>query len=143
MCAEYTKANEGFKPYIYFDSQGYKTFGIGHKIESSAEEEKINSMSESDRVAYAQELFEIDYAKARENASKYDWFSSLNSGRQDVIVDMMFQLGNANFADFKKMIAAISKGDFDTAAYEMLDSLYENQAPTRAKNNADRMKNGY
>lgn len=49
-------------------------------------------------------------------------FESLSSDRQDVLIDMSFNLGKARFGRFKKMIAALQSGDYAEAAAQILDS---------------------
>ena len=42
-------------------------------------------------------------------------FSGLTDDRQDVLVDMSFNLGRPRFSKFKQMIKAVQDGDFDEA----------------------------
>ena len=43
-------------------------------------------------------------------------FSGLTDDRQDVLVDMSFNLGRNRFSKFKDMIGAVQDGDFDEAS---------------------------
>lgn len=49
-------------------------------------------------------------------------FSNLSEDRQDVLIDMSFNLGRPRFSKFKKMIENVQLGDFNKAADEILDS---------------------
>ena len=49
-------------------------------------------------------------------------FTGLTDGRQDVLVDMSFNLGKNRFSKFKDMIGAVQEGDFDEAGVQILDS---------------------
>jgi lysozyme len=82
-------------------------------------------------------------------AGQWDWFDQLTWARQGVIVCMLHQLGAKGVANFKKMIAALSKYDYDTAASEMLDSYgtvekpgWHRQTPKRCELMAQIMRTG-
>ena len=55
----------------------------------------------------------------------------LNATRRDVLVEMVYQLGAKGVLKFKRMLAALEAGDYETAADEMLDSLAARQTPQR------------
>ena len=55
---------------------------------------------------------------------------------------MAFNLGLSGLMSFKKMIAAIEVGDFETASYEMLNSKWANQVTNRAHELAEQMLTG-
>ena len=83
-----------------------------------------------------------DLKTATKAANAYTWFSKLNPARQAVVIDMLYNIGPARFAGFKKMRAAIERGDFETATKEMLDSKYAKQVVKRAAENARMLKTG-
>ena len=49
------------------------------------------------------------------------------------VTDMIFNMGYDRVSKFKKMLTAFSKGDYDTAANEMLDSAWAIQVGNRAQ----------
>ena len=51
---------------------------------------------------------------------------------QQVIVNMCFNMGAPRLSQFKKFIAGVNKGDWPTAAIEMMDSRWANQVGDRA-----------
>jgi len=61
-------------------------------------------------------------------------FNSLPSNVKMVLIDMSFNLGKTRLSGFKKMLAAVKSGDFQTAADEMVDSAWYGQVKGRAKN---------
>jgi lysozyme len=67
-------------------------------------------------------------------------WTELDTSRQNALVDMMYNLGRTRFSEFKNMIAAVKERDFDTAAEEMLDSLWARQVHGRARTLASMMK---
>ena len=55
---------------------------------------------------------------------------------------MAFNLGVAGLLKFKKMIAALEKRDYDTAAIEMLDSQWAKQVGQRSQELSRQMRTG-
>ena len=68
-------------------------------------------------------------------------FDLLPEQAQRVLVDMRFNLGHAGFLLFKKMIKAVRKKDFHSAALEMKDSRWYHQVGKRAETLIKMMKN--
>ncbi|MGO4210571.1 hypothetical protein AB4Y89_21680 [Terriglobus sp. 2YAB30_2] len=69
-------------------------------------------------------------------------FSGLSPTRQAVLVDMSFNLGHKRLAGFTKTLALLAAGDFNAAADEMLDSAWAKEVPKRAKRDSDLMRAG-
>lgn len=80
--------------------------------------------------------------KAIEAAQTFPWFAKLNFARQQVVADMIFNLGLKEFSLFRKMNEALAAGDFKTAAQEMLDSRWHKQVHGRAERLAKAMEDG-
>jgi lysozyme len=125
---DFVKSEEGFRAKPYLDTLGVPTFGIGFTYITEEEADWI----------LAKRLSEIE----TQLRVKYRWYDNLNATRQDVIISMVYQLGFGGIAKFKKFIAAMERKDYDTAAVEMLDSLWAKQTPHRAKRQAEMIKNG-
>lgn len=125
---DFIKEEEGFREKPYLDTLGVPTFGIGFTYITEEEADWI----------LAKRLSEIE----TELRVKYRWYDNLNATRQDVMISMVYQLGFGGIAKFKKFIAAMERKDYDTAAVEMLDSLWARQTPNRAKRQAYMIKNG-
>lgn len=70
------------------------------------------------------------------------FFDKLDSIRQEVIVNMAFNLGIGGLLDFVRMLDALQEGDYRRAAKEMLDSLWAKQVGRRAEELAYAMENG-
>lgn len=69
-------------------------------------------------------------------------FDQLNEVRQEVLVNMMFNLGYTRLAGFKKMIAALAMNDWTEAANQMLESKWADQVGARADRLAAAMRKG-
>ena len=57
-----------------------------------------------------------------------------------VLVDMSFNLGKPKLMKFKKMIEALQRYDFETAADEMIDSAWYHQVGRRSKYLVNKMR---
>lgn len=125
-----TKRFEGLSLKPYKCSAGKYTIGYGHLIKNGITQEA------------ADVLLTEDLQTAEQSAVRLGWFSTLNNPRKAVIIDMIFNIGIARLHGFKKMIAAIEAGDFETAAKELLDSKYARQVAHRARLNAEILKKG-
>lgn len=74
--------------------------------------------------------------------NKLPWWSKLSETRQDVILNVAFNVGVSGFMKFKKTIAYLERGEYAEAAMEMLDSGWAAQVKGRAKELAAQMKTG-
>jgi len=124
--------HEGFKQFPYHDTVGKLTIGIGRNLEDVG-------ISQSE----ARILLSQDIQAAVEGArKKFWWFDSLDDVRQEVIINMIFNLGLTGFGEFKKTIGYIQEGKFDQAAAEMLNSVWADQVGGRAQELAQMMASG-
>lgn len=71
------------------------------------------------------------------------WYTSLNSARRAVILEMIYQLGMAGFLKFERTIAWLRTADWLEASEEMLDSRWAQQTPNRARTLSQIMRDGY
>lgn len=123
--------HEGLRLKPYKDTEGKLTIGIGRNLDDVG-------ISEGE----ARFMLGNDIARAFGAAGKYRWFSRLSDNRQRVILDMLFNLGATRFATFKRMIAALERGNFEDAAAEMIDSKWAHQVKSRAWKLVDMMRSG-
>lgn len=70
------------------------------------------------------------------------WWRQLNDARQDVLVNMAYNMGWPRLSGFAHMLDALDHGDFDRAADEMLASLWAQQVKGRATRLATQMRTG-
>lgn len=115
---------------VYRDSLQLETIGYGRLLSRGLSQDE------------AEYLLDKDISDAYREAKEYPWFAGLDDVRQEVIVNMHFGLGKARFAGFRKLHAALSKGDYEWAAREMLDSLWATQVRRRANELAEQMRRG-
>ena len=140
---EQLKIDEGVEYEIYLDHLGYPTFGVGHLVlESDAESgQPVGTPVTEQRV---KECFEADLDIAiRECGALYEGgaFDNLPDEVQQILVNMMFNMGRTRLSKFKKMHAAILEENWTEAAKEGRDSLWYKQVTNRAERLMERLEN--
>lgn len=113
--------HEGYRPTPYIDSLGVQTIGIGHNLHRPLSRDAIMHILRDDIAAATNDC-----------VHNFPWFSDLDESRQQAIINMCFNLGVERLKKFIKFLAAMELGNYDTAANEMLDSLWSKQVKGRA-----------
>lgn len=134
--------DEGVVYEIYEDHLGYATFGIGHLVKETDPE---YGQPVGTKVAYQRvmDCFREDCDVAvRECAILYgeDYFEDFPGEVQEILVNMMFNLGRPRLGKFKKMNAALKKEDWKEAAVEGRDSRWHKQVTKRAERLMSRLE---
>lgn len=124
--------HEGYSAYPYLCPTKYITIGYGRNLETTG-----ITKGEAMRLL----VNDIEY-HAKFLYENFDFFYGLCPARQSVLVNMCYNLGRRGFMKFKRMLAALSRSDFDYAAKEMLDSKWARQVKHRAKQLAHIMRTG-
>jgi lysozyme len=140
---EQLKIDEGVVYEVYKDHLGYPTFGVGHLVLESDPEYglEVGSVVSEERV---KECFERDLDIAIEECNQlYEdgRFGDLPSEVQQILVNMMFNMGRTRLSKFKKMHAAILEGNWVEAAKEGRDSRWYDQVTNRAERLMTRLEN--
>ncbi len=120
------EAAEGRTRLVIKDTRGYDTIAIGCCVDPKVK----GARGLCDAAIDAQ--FAYDSAAARARAAAIPGYEKLNPVQQGVIVSMCFQLGNLEWPDFRKAIAA---GDMIAAEAAGLNSEWASasETPVRAK----------
>lgn len=121
---------EGCKLTAYEDTRGLWTIGIGHH-----DSHVHAGMVWTEAEAQAQLQMDIQTAIRAILASPIlqPVYAMLDDIRQDAFVQCCFQMGAATFAEFHMALGAMRSGDYDTAAWNMLDSDWARETPARAE----------
>jgi len=119
------RGHEGFSKFAYQCTAGKWTIGYGRNIDKNGgpgitEEEAL--------VLLANDLQNIN----TEATDNFPWFSGLNEARQSAIIDMIYNLGMTGFKTFKQTISFLQAGEYEKAAYQMLQSKWALQTGQRA-----------
>ena len=137
---EQLEIDEGVKYDIYNDHLGYPTFGIGHLVIKSDPEcgQEVGTAITRDRVRQA---FESDVQSVIEDCNKlYNDFDELPEEVQQIIANMMFNLGRTRLTKFRGMKRGVDARDWNAAAEEMVDSAWYRQVTNRADRLVQRMR---
>ena len=139
---EQLKIDEGVVYEIYKDHLGYDTFGVGHLVLETDPEygQPVGTPVSEERV---RECFEHDLGIAvAECVILYkDQWESFPDEVQQILVNMMFNMGRTRLSKFKKMNLALSVGHWKLAAAEGRDSLWYRQVTNRAERLMTRLEN--
>ena len=140
MLREQLEIDEGVKYEIYVDHLGYPTFGIGHLIIESDPEngQAVGTPVSNDRVAAA---FDGDVEVVLSECKVlYPDFEDLPEEAQQIIANMMFNLGRPRLSKFVGMKRGVDAKDWNRAADEMVDSRWYRQVGARAERLVNRMR---
>jgi lysozyme len=128
------KEDEGVIYEIYPDHLGFLTFGVGHLVTGEDEElgRPIGTPITHTRVDFC---LQWDVEHSITNAKKlyspdFDYWPG---AVQEILVNMVFNLGYAGLGRFKNFKKALDMEDWGQAAKEGRDSLWYRQVTNRAE----------
>lgn len=151
--------HEGLRLKVYKCPAGYWTVGVGRNLQGKplrkeeqeyifkrsglAPDEVIEVLKERG-ITKDEALFLLrrDIEDAVQDLKNFDWFEALDPIRRKVVIDMRYNLGPTRFRSFKKMIAALARGDYKAAAAAMVDSKWYHQVGNRSKRLVAMMRTG-
>jgi lysozyme len=142
--------HEGLRLEVYKCPAGYWTVGVGRNLEgkpltdeeqehilgcSGLTPDQVISILKERGVTKDEALFLLanDIKDAVKDLSNFDWFENLDPVRKKVVIDMRYNLGPTRFRQFRRMIAALSVGDYKIASWEMMDSKWYHEVGNRSK----------
>jgi lysozyme len=130
--AEQLLRDEGIRLKPYKDSVGKLTIGIGRNLDDVgiSKEEAEHLLANDVRSASASLL------------QAFPWMAGLDEVRFCALVNMAFNLGIGGLAEFRKFLAALQAGDYETAKQEMLHSHWAEQVGPRAARLAIQIESG-
>ena len=138
---EQLEIDEGVKYEVYKDHLGYDTFGIGHLITARDPENGWSVGTDVDEYR-VQEAFEDDVQGVISDCEKlYVQWEHLPEEAQQIIANMMFNMGRPRLSKFKGMKRGVDARDWNAAADEMVDSAWYRQVTNRADRLVMRMRN--
>ena len=127
------KKNEGYNNQTYYDQMGKPTIGFGHLIKKK--EKFLHQKKYSKK--YLNKLFENDFSSALNNFNQNYKAKDLSKNSQEVLLEMIFQLGIKNCLKFKKFNKSLKRKLPYMAALEMLNSRWYSQTPKRVEKLVD------
>lgn len=124
--------HEGLRLFPYKDTMAKMTIGVGRNIQDRG--------ISRDEAMY---LLKNDIEMAKRELSHFDWFTKLDTVRQEVLIELHFNIGLTKVLKFKSMISFLGEGYYINAATQLLKSLWASQVgERRAKDMANRLKTG-
>jgi lysozyme len=114
--AEMLIRHEGLRAIPYLDSVGVWTVGVGHNMSRPLSASAIRHILNDDIRDAANDLHHA-----------FNWFAELDENRQAAMINLCFNLGLRRLQGFVKFLRAMELGDYETAAAELLDSLWASQ----------------
>ena len=133
--------DEGIVHEVYLDHLGLATFGIGHLVIDSDPEygaEVGTAVAESRCIEVFNQDVEIVLSDCK---ILYPDFDELPEEVQQIIANMMFNMGRPRLSKFKGMKLGVDARDWNAAADEMVDSAWYRQVTNRAERLVERMRN--
>lgn len=133
--------DEGVVYKIYLDHLGYPTFGVGHLVLKDDPEygQEVGTPVSEERVRACFER-DLDTAISECVVLYGDDWKGFPGEVQEVLVNMLFNLGRPRLSKFKNFNAKIIEGDYVGAAPEGLDSIWAKQVGPRAVRLMERLK---
>ena len=124
--------DEGLRLKPYTDTVGKLTIGIGRNLTDVG-------ISEGE----ARALLENDIDRAEANLDRaLPWWRGLDAVRQEIMVNLTFNLGIGGLLTFKNTLAAIKAGLWANAARGLRASKWARQVGARAERLASAMETG-
>lgn len=121
--------------HAYQDSEGFWTLGVGRLID----QRKGGGISTEE----ADYLLNNDIKRCTDSIlSTLPWTSSLDIVRFSILINMVFNMGMSDLLEFKNMLAALRIHDYESAARQMEESLWQKQVGDRAIRLAQQMRTG-
>lgn len=151
--------HEGLRLEVYKCPADYWTIGVGRNLEgkpltkgeqeyilgcSGLEPEQVIAILKERGISKDEALFLLgnDIEDVVADLRNFDWFEGLDPVRKKVVIDMRYNLGPTRFRQFKRMIAALARGDYKRAADEMRDSQWYHQVGNRSRRLVEMMATG-
>ncbi len=128
---ESLRVHEGIKLKPYTDTEGHLTIGIGHNLDNGITIQQAYALLDSDVDICIKELDRY-----------FPIWKEHSEQRQNVLIELMFNMGAPRLTGFSRMWSALEKHDYKLAAIEMLDSKWAAQVGKRARTLAKQMETG-
>ena len=124
------KIDEGYRRFLYKDSNGIWTIAYGRNIQNRGiTESEAEYLLKNDIDDFAKQLRDRLY-----------WFDSIHEDAQAVLIMMCFNMGLGGLLTFTHTLEHIKNENYKMAADDLLQSKYANQVGERAVRLANILK---
>lgn len=134
--------DEGKRLAAYLDTVGVLTVGIGHNCAASP---VAGVLKPGDTITdeTCSALFAEDIQESINQLDRVlPWWRTLDDVRQNVLVNMAFNMGISTLLQFRNTLKFIEVGSYGMAADGMMQSLWARQVGDRAKRLSKQMRTG-
>ena len=129
------RRHEGWVPHAYQDHLGFWTIGYGRLVDRR----RGGGISrEEGDYLLSNDVEQVE----RGLRSRLDCWDRLTITQRRALINMGFQLGLNGVMNFRRMVAALERGDWVEAEREALDSRWAQQTPGRAAEVAADLRDG-
>lgn len=125
------KKHEGLSLLPYEDTEGFITIGFGTNIDAGISLEQAKALRD---IHIKTLIAELD--------KKLPDYKNHNEARQNVIIEMAYNLGVPRLLKFRRTLAHLEAKEYSLAALEMLNSRWSEQVGKRAYTLSDQMHSG-
>jgi len=125
------KEHEGYRSHAYRDSERVWTIGYGLNLEDGISEPLAAKILEWIVDERRDVLFRL-----------FSFWTSLTQARQEVLVEMAYNLGVPRLLGFRRMLAAAKAGNVEAVCREMKESKWYGQVGARADRLIEKYRNG-
>lgn len=123
--------DEGMRLRPYHCTAGALTIGMGRNLDANGiSEDEAELMARNDIDRFSDEVF-----------TAIPFLRDHPDDIQRAIVNMAFNMGTRGLLNFRNMLSAIDRGDYDLAATEALNSRWARQVGRRASRIAELIRN--
>lgn len=122
--------HEGWRQFPYYDTRGKLTIAVGRNLtDRGLADDEIDYLFANDLIITLNICHDL-----------YPCFASLTPARQAALISMTFNLGKPCLAGFRRMRAAINRGNWHGVANEAKNSLRARQTRHRANDTVVRFR---
>ena len=142
------KRHEGYRKRMYLCTAGKETIGFGYNLKANplhlSSLEIGNAYKNGMNEVEAERILKLMISKCVDQLEEaIPFINKLDTVRQDILINMCFNMGLVGLLKFKKALLLVKSGDYQKASIEMLDSKWAKyDVPERALELSTQMKSG-
>ena len=130
--ADQLRRDEGVRLHLYQDTFGKWTIGVGRNLSDvGISEAEADLLLQNDITAASNALEQA-----------FPWTAATDDIRRAALVNMVFNMGIATFAEFRGTLALLQAGDYAGAAQAMLASKWAEEVGPRAQRLSIQLESG-
>lgn len=144
---EQIKRHEGYRKRMYLCTAGKETIGYGYNLKANplhlSSLEIGNAYKNGMNEVEAERLLKLMVSKCVDQLEEaIPVINRIDMVRQDILINMTYNMGLIGLLKFKKMLLALEKKDYQKASIEMLNSKWKDDVGNRAQELATQMLTG-